>query len=287
MTHTPIYIDLEQNSPQWLDFRKGKIGASDASVILGVSPWMTPFQLWEEKLELSKPRDTSSSMQRGKDMEKEALKSFEDESGLVMFPKVVQHPKYEWMIASLDGIDFDHQYIVEIKCPGKADHETALGGKIPDKYVPQIQHQLAVTGLTRAYYYSYSFNSHACITMDRNDAYIHSLIAKEEAFWECIQNFEPPELIDRDCVLITDPAWEELAKEYRHAAKAVKQYEQELEKVKAKLVAMSKGINARGAGLKLMKCFRKGAVDVDSICEYAALDKENFRKKPTNYWRIT
>jgi putative phage-type endonuclease len=33
----------------WLEFRKGGIGSSDAPIIAGVSPYSTPYQLWEIK----------------------------------------------------------------------------------------------------------------------------------------------------------------------------------------------------------------------------------------------
>ena len=40
---------MEQKSEEWLDWRKKGIGSSDAPIIMGVSPWKTPFELWEEK----------------------------------------------------------------------------------------------------------------------------------------------------------------------------------------------------------------------------------------------
>ncbi len=40
---------LIQNTPEWHAFRRKRIGASDAPVIMGISPWKTPYQLWIEK----------------------------------------------------------------------------------------------------------------------------------------------------------------------------------------------------------------------------------------------
>ncbi len=44
---------LIQHSNEWLELRKNKIGASDAPIIMKVSPWKTPYRLWEEKLGLT------------------------------------------------------------------------------------------------------------------------------------------------------------------------------------------------------------------------------------------
>lgn len=43
------FLNLLQNTQEWEKFRLQKIGASDAPIIMGVSPWKTPFQLWLEK----------------------------------------------------------------------------------------------------------------------------------------------------------------------------------------------------------------------------------------------
>jgi len=32
-------VDLEQGTPQWLAWRRAGIGASEAPVIMGLSPW--------------------------------------------------------------------------------------------------------------------------------------------------------------------------------------------------------------------------------------------------------
>src|SRR5271170_1345030 len=121
-----------QNTPEWLEMRRNKIGASDAPIIMQVSPWKTPYQLWEEKLGIAKQKQISYEMQRGTNLEEIARQEFEKMTGLIIFPQVVQHPNFEWMIASLDGIDLAHENIVEIKCPGINDHQYALDGKIPE-----------------------------------------------------------------------------------------------------------------------------------------------------------
>lgn len=56
-------IKLEHNSPEWLAFRKSGIGGSDAAAILGISPFRTNVEVWEEKVGLKIPEDISEEPQ--------------------------------------------------------------------------------------------------------------------------------------------------------------------------------------------------------------------------------
>ena len=58
------------------------------------------------------------------------------------------HPTIEMAGASPDGL-IGADGLVEIKCPIAATHiETLLSGGVPDKYVKQMQFQMACTGRT-------------------------------------------------------------------------------------------------------------------------------------------
>ena len=52
-------IKLKHNSPEWLAFRKTGLGGSDAAAILGLSPFKTNVEVWEEKVGLREPEDIS------------------------------------------------------------------------------------------------------------------------------------------------------------------------------------------------------------------------------------
>lgn len=277
----------QQNSPEWLEMRRNKIGASDAPVIMEVSPWKTPYQLWKEKLGIETERPQSKSMERGLQMEESARQEFEKMTGLIVVPQVVQHPDYEWMIASLDGIDFTGKNIVEIKCPGKEDHQSALNGQIPFKYIPQLQHQLEVTGLEKGYYFSFDGQCGKVIEIYRDDKYVEGLIKREKQFWMCVQNFEQPKLCDRDYLEKDDEIW--LAASFSWL-----KCHQELENLKAKeeelretLICLSGKSNVKGGGIKLSKIIRKGMVDYKSIPEIQNVDLERYRKSAIESWRIT
>lgn len=184
-------VQLKQESEEWLNWRRTHITASDSSSILGINPWKSSLELYEEKVFRFEKED-NEYMRRGRELEPIALESFEQETGLVMFPCVVKHDTILWMGASLDGLSVIRDAIVEIKCNGKKNHDLALDGKIPKHYESQIQHQLACTGLDFSYYYSFDGEKGVILEVKRDEEFIQNMIAKEFEFWQCLQTFTPP-----------------------------------------------------------------------------------------------
>ena len=177
---------LKQKSKQWLEWRKTKVCASDAPIILGVSPYKKIDKLLDEKIRCYECVP-NAYMQRGVDLEPIALRAFEKETGLIMFPCVGEHEN-GWMAASFDGMTLEEDAICEIKCPGKKDHQLALDGIIPKKYFPQLQHQIYVAGLDMSYYYSFDGLNGIILEVKRDDKYIEIMLEKEFEFWNHFTN---------------------------------------------------------------------------------------------------
>ncbi len=169
-------------SEEWLSFRRTKIGASDAPIIMGDSPWTTPIQLMEQKIYGVEIPD-NEYMKRGRELEPIALKAFEDEMDLTLFSMVIVHEKIEFMIASMDGMTIDKKKAVEIKCAGKRDHFMAENGIVPQKYKAQLQHQMEVCQLNEIYYYSFDGNQGISLIVERDQEYINELLDREKEFW--------------------------------------------------------------------------------------------------------
>ena len=181
--------ELIQGTPEWLALRKTKITATDASIIMGVSPWKTCAELYWEKISENRENIVTKAMQRGIDLEPIARELFIIKHGVEVHPKVVIK---DWAMASLDGMDFSGEIIVEIKCAGPKDHATALSGKIPDHYYPQLQHQLYVTGVQLIYYFSFDGFDGVTIPILRNEEYIKEMIGEEWKFYQYLINRMPP-----------------------------------------------------------------------------------------------
>ena len=278
---------LIQGTPEWLEMRRNHIGASDAPIIKGLSPWRTAFQLWEEKLGLREPQQTNAAMQRGNELEPIALKAYNDCTGNCASPVVVFHPEYKWMMASLDGLSLDGSIVVEIKCPGQKDHDTASQGKVPEKYYPQLQHQLAVTGLDLLHYFSYRNGEYFLIEIPRNNTYIQDLYEQEAIFWQNLQDFDPPRLSDRDFTPRDDEEWVAQARAWAEINAELKEVEANEKKLRASLIRLSEGKSSMGAGVKVQVSPRKGNVNYKDIPELIGVDLDAYRKPASEIWRLS
>jgi putative phage-type endonuclease len=185
-------VNLQQRTREWLQWRRNKIMASDAPIIMGVSPYKKIDKLYDEKIKCYEEPKTNY-MQRGIDLEPIALRKFEEETGLIMFPAVGISDEIDWMAASFDGMTIEGDAIVEIKSPKRQDHNMAVLGNVPIHYMPQIQHQIFVSGLDFAYFYSFDGTDGVIIEVKRDQEFIEKMLDEEKAFWHCLQTFTPPQ----------------------------------------------------------------------------------------------
>jgi putative phage-type endonuclease len=144
-----------QGTDAWLQERCGKVTASRIADLMartksGYSASQANYasQLICERLTgCVAPSFTNAAMIHGTETEPEARRAYE----FYIDRDVVQvgfmpHPSIEMAGASPDGLIGDDG-LLELKCPNSATHiETLLGGVIPDKYVKQMQFQMACTG---------------------------------------------------------------------------------------------------------------------------------------------
>lgn len=272
---------LNQGTAEWLSLRNNKIGASDAPIILGLSPWKTPYQLWQIKMGLVETPQTQA-MKRGIDLEPIARQKFIEIIGCDVFPIVALHDDISFMLASFDGVSENGKIVVEIKCPGREDHEKAMDGIIPEKYIPQLQHQMEIANVSSMFYFSYSERSYKMIEINKDNAYIKDMISKEKDFWDCMQNLEAPNLIDKDYIQREDEEWLMLAKEWIELCRL----EQKKEEVRMRLLEISGKSNTMGGGIKLSKIPRKGNVDYKSIPELQGINLDKYRKSMIETYRI-
>jgi putative phage-type endonuclease len=199
---------LPQNSKEWLTWRKSGLGASDAPVIMGVSPFTSRFELWLEKTGLSERPEfhynAIKAMTRGTLLEPQARECYEKKCGVKFQENVnVIHPKYDFIRASLDGYNAEHNRIVEIKCPGKADLAEARMGRVPKKYIPQVQLQLLVTGAVACDYFTYDGQDGTAIEVLPDKIYQQSLETEMFLFWDLVENKIPPKIEQEDVDKLT------------------------------------------------------------------------------------
>src|SRR6185436_4731088 len=139
------------------------------------------------------------------------------------------------------GISFDKTMAVEVKNPGAEDHAIAKANRVPEKYYPQVQHQLACLGFNMLHYFSYREGDFALVEVERDPAYIEMLYKEEGRFWDKVLNLETPELTERDYNLFNDEEWESLAKEWANITDRLSILEKKEKEYRAALIAKAGG----------------------------------------------
>ena len=130
--------ELVQGTEAWLKFREARIGSSDAPIILGVSEYCTPYELWLRKLGRRKSQSSNFATDLGHRWEPALRAHLELKLGLDFPPKMVAHPRYDFIISSLDGYCETTNEIAEFKFAGREVFEEAERGFVHDKYIPQV-----------------------------------------------------------------------------------------------------------------------------------------------------
>jgi putative phage-type endonuclease len=188
LKYTPL--KLEQRSEEWLEWRKSGIGASEASVIMGSLPFdfEDVLDLWKKKAGLPVAEFVmTDAIQRGIDLEDEALEKFTEATGITMEPTCFTHPEHSFLRASLDGIDKKMKQAVEIKCPASTKYYKAKKGIVLDYYYTQLQQQMACCGVQEMFYWVYrQKEGGVLIKVPRNDEYIEELIRRASIFWQMV-----------------------------------------------------------------------------------------------------
>lgn len=146
---------IEQGSIEWHQQRLGKITASRIADMMartksgwGASRANYAAELVVERLTgVHAEGFTSAAMQWGTDQEPYAKAAYEFWHNATIEPaEFIDHPVVPMSGASPDGL-VGADGLVEFKCPNTATHiETLTGGSVPEKYVLQMQWQMACTG---------------------------------------------------------------------------------------------------------------------------------------------
>lgn len=143
---------IVQGTPEWHQARLGKVTASRIADLMaktktgwGAGRKNYMAELVAERLTGNRIEGfTNAAMQWGTDMEPEARIAYEFYGDVTVEPCGFDpHPTIADAGASPDGT-VGPDGLVEIKCPNTATHiETLLGGAVPEKYLLQMQWQMA------------------------------------------------------------------------------------------------------------------------------------------------
>ena len=184
---------------EWLQVRRSGIGGSDAAAALGLSPWKSALELWQEKVSgQSQPHKENEAMIWGRIMEPVITREFVRRTGLTVTPmrSMLQATNWPWMLADLDGLVEDPRRgtgVFEVKTASAFKQDEWAEDRCPDAYMLQLAHYMEVTGLSYAVIcVLIGGNKLQWITVDRDDELIASLVQLEKRFWQHVLTQSSP-----------------------------------------------------------------------------------------------
>lgn len=183
---------------EWLKWRDKGIGGSDVSIICGLNKFKSALELWMEKLGYVEHKEAGESAYWGTVLEPIVREEFTNRTGLEVdtINSILKHPKYDFMLANIDGIVNDPIYgkcLFEAKTTSAYMQEQWKDDLIPEGYMLQIQHYMAVTGYKRTFIaVLIGGNTFKYKVIERDDELIEMIIKLEKQFWENVKNNTPP-----------------------------------------------------------------------------------------------
>lgn len=217
--YTPGVLVETKDLPekQWLEWRRKGIGGSDASIVLGISPFATARDLYFDKLGVVSYKDDNSNwvaLQIGHLLEDLVAEIFHKKTGFPIYQikKMFYHPLYPYMLAEVDyfvTLPSGETAILEIKTTNYNGKDAWwMDGKetVPVNYEAQGRHYMAVTNLNHVFYCCLYGNSEDNVIIrhiERDAAYEEELTALEGIFWNenVLKKIPPPYTEDGDLVL--------------------------------------------------------------------------------------
>ena len=190
-----------ENMPyaDWLELRKQGIGGSDASVVCGINRYKSPVELWMNKTGQLPDQEAGEAAYWGTQLEPFVRAEFTKRTGIEVrtVNQLLQSEEHPFMLTNLDGI-------CEVPDVGTCVFEakTASAYKagewedtIPDEYMLQVQHYMAVTGYAGTYIaVLIGGNTFRWKFVERDEELISMLIELESAFWHHVEDGTPPPL---------------------------------------------------------------------------------------------
>lgn len=182
---------------EWLQERTKGIGGSDASIVLGLNKYKTPFELWLEKTGQSMSDTAGEAAYFGNLLEDLVAKEFEKRTGKKVRRNnfMLQHPEYEFIKANIDRKIVGEDALLECKTASAYLSKDWEREDIPAPYLVQVQHYLGVTGYQKAYI-AVLIGGQKFIwkEIERDDELIEMIFQAEIDFWNnhVLSNVPPP-----------------------------------------------------------------------------------------------
>lgn len=278
-------VTIDQNSEDWLSWRKNGLGASDISVVSRSNTFETPRSLWEKKCGFKENEFISAAMKHGHNCEPLAREWVNKHYQMHLIPICLEEEETPYFRASLDGFDFDSKTLVEIKSPisEKTIKNARISGSYHKYWWDQMQWQIMLCQPTRAFLAIWDYKHECCIMLEvwANIDRITKLRELGKEFWKCVKAGYPPEVESADFQEVNDDDLFNLFKEYEQLHEKITAYQKVEKTVKDKIAKYAKGENVVCRGRKVKWVENRATYDVEKM-RMDGIDIDKYKKKTEN-----
>ena len=261
---------------EWLARRRQGIGGSDVAAILGLSPWKTALDVYNDKTGAEKPEAETENMRIGTALEQFVADRFTEETGR-RTSKFNALLKRGVCIGDIDRLVVPEgarigSYGSEVRTDELLECKTSSTewpDGVPAYYLAQVQHYMGLDDhFKRATVACLFLGFNKCLklyTVERDDALIATMRSACERFWvDHIQAHVPPSpQNEADCralwaaneagkVVEGDAALADVARELKSTAAQIAELENREKELRAELMAaLGDGETLLAGGLKV------------------------------------
>lgn len=186
---------IDMPHEEWLMHRQKSIGGSDASAIIGLNPWSSPYSVWADKLGKTPPKEDNEAMRQGRDLEFYVAQRFSEATGKKVRREnnILINPMYPFAHANVDRMVVGEDAGLECKTTSALNMKNFKNGAFPDTYYVQCVHYMMVTGCKKWYLAVLVLNKEFMVfEIERDEEEIKALAESEAAFWKHVQDNTPP-----------------------------------------------------------------------------------------------
>lgn len=214
---TPVHIPVEERTPAWYETRRQGVTASEIPVILGLSPWSSPFNLYWEKLGEIDPQADTETLAWGRDLEAAILGRFArqhpelgvtrgglfhhaDDPRRMATPDALAHPRRRPAdnptVRRLGTYRSRPSAVVQVKTAADP-HEWGEEGtdQIPAHYLAQVRWEMHVMGVRAAHVpVLFSGRTYREYVVHQDDNDVALMVKAAGEFLDRIEAGDPPDI---------------------------------------------------------------------------------------------
>lgn len=285
---------------EWLKLRQKGIGGSDVAGLLNLNKRFTsPLKVYLSKVEeVDLTDEINDAMYFGNELEDIVAKTFVNRVKGFKAQKTSfmwQHPEHDFMLANVDRFIYhpDHGWgVLECKTTNEFRKGEFDGEEIPEPYLLQVLHYLAITGLSYGYLaVLIGGQTFRYFRVERDEEIIDMLINLEADFWtkhvaagvppvidgseasaKVMDALYPAEKVEKESLIALPDTASMLIKQYEDAKEKENQFKEMKEEAKSKLKDM---VGTHHKGMILDRVVRWSPVKASKKFDQKAFEKDH------------